>query len=98
MEDFFQTPGLFDLGILIVDARHKPTADDVRMAAFFRETESRFLVVANKTDKLKKSEFEPNLQLIRETLSMEEGEELIPYSALRGEGRDLLRARLLQLA
>ena len=66
-------------------------------AAFFRETESRFLVVANKTDKLKKSEFEPNLQLIRETLSMEE-EELIPYSALRGEGRDLLRARLLQLA
>ena len=32
MEDFFATTGLIDLGVMIVDARHKPTADDVTMA------------------------------------------------------------------
>ena len=97
MEDFFQTPDLFDLGVLIVDARHKPTADDVRMAAFFRETGSSFVVVANKLDKLKASEVQPNLQRIRETLSLSDGVQLIPYSAQKGEGRDLLLGRLLQL-
>ena len=97
MEDFFQTPDLFDLGVLIVDARHKPTADDVRMAAFFRETGSSFVVVANKLDKLKASEVQPNLQRIRETLSLGEEVQLIPYSAQKGEGRDLLLGRLLQL-
>ena len=97
MEDFFQTPDLFDLGVLIVDARHKPTADDVRMAAFFRETGSSFVVVANKLDKLKASEVQPNLQRIRETLSLGDEVQLIPYSAQKGEGRDLLLGRLLQL-
>ena len=97
MEDFFRTPDLFDLGVLIVDARHKPTADDVRMAAFFRETGSSFVVVANKLDKLKASEVQPNLQRIRETLSLGDEVQLIPYSAQKGEGRDLLLGRLLQL-
>ncbi len=97
MEDFFRTPDLFGLGVLIVDARHKPTADDVRMAAFFRETGSSFVVVANKLDKLKASEVQPNLQRIRETLSLGDEVQLIPYSAQKGEGRDLLLGRLLQL-
>ena len=97
MEDFFQTPDFFDLGVLIVDARHKPTADDVRMAAFFRETGSSFVVVANKLDKLKASEVQPNLQRIRETLSLGDEVQLIPYSAQKGEGRDLLLGRLMQL-
>ena len=56
MEDFFAAEDLFDLGILIVDARHKPTADDVTMAEWFKQSGRRFVVVANKLDKLKKSE------------------------------------------
>ena len=36
METYFQTAGLLDLGVLIVDARHKPTADDVTMREYFR--------------------------------------------------------------
>ena len=40
MEDYFARPGLLTLGVLIVDARHKPTADDCTMAnlAQIRET------------------------------------------------------------
>ena len=79
---------------LIVDARHKPTADDVTMAEFFKSTGAEFLVVANKLDKLKKSEIEPNLRLIRETLALDENVRLIPFSAESGAGREELLAAI----
>ena len=90
MEDFFAAPGLMDLGVMIVDARHKPTADDVTMADWFKSAGCRLAVVANKLDKLKKSEIEPNLRLIRETLSLDESIRLIPFSAESGAGREEL--------
>ena len=97
MEDFFATPGLIDLGVMIVDARHKPTADDVTMAEWFKSAGCRLVVVANKLDKLKKSEIEPNMQQIRETLTLPEEVLLIPFSAEKGQGRELLLAEIVKL-
>ena len=96
MEDFFDA-GLFQLGVMIVDARHKPTADDVTMAEWFKGAPCRLVVVANKLDKLKKSEIEPNLTLIRETLGLPEEVPVIPFSAEKGQGRDLLLAEINKL-
>ena len=70
MERYFAEEGLITLGVLIVDARHKPTADDVTMCDWFKGTGCPVIVVANKLDKLKKSEIEPNLTLIRQTLTL----------------------------
>ena len=97
MEDFFAEPGLITLGVLIVDARHKPTADDVTMADWFKQSGCRLAVVANKLDKLKKSEIEPNLTLIRETLALPEDAPLIPFSAEKGQGRDELMREILNI-
>ena len=97
MEQFFEGQGLFDLGVMIVDSRHKPTADDVTMAAWFKSSGCRLVVVANKLDKLKKSEIEPNLALIRETLELPKDVLLIPFSAEKGQGRDALMAEILKL-
>ena len=97
MEDFFATPGLIDLGVMIVDARHKPTADDVTMAEWFKSSGCRLVVVANKLDKLKKSEIEPNMQLIRETLALPDEVLLIPFSAEKGQGRETLLAEIVKL-
>ena len=97
MEDFFAEPGLITLGVMIVDARHKPTADDVTMADWFKQSGCRLAVVANKLDKLKKSEIEPNLALIRETLGLPEEVPVIPFSAEKGQGRDLLLAEINKL-
>ena len=96
MEQYFAS-GLFTLGVLIVDARHKPTADDVSMAGWFQRSGCPYLVLANKLDKLKKSEIEPNLQLIRETLQLEEETVLLPFSAEKGQGRDELVSILNRL-
>ena len=95
MEVYFADPELMTLGVMIVDARHKPTADDCTMAQWYRGAGCPFLVVANKLDKLKKSEVEGNLQRIRETLELGEEDMVIPFSAEKGPGRDeLLRAIL----
>ena len=97
MEDFFADPGTFDLGVMIVDARHKPTADDITMGEWFKNAGCRLAVVANKLDKLKKSEIEPNLQLIRETLALPEEVPLIPFSAEKGQGREQLLTEIMSL-
>ena len=95
MEGYFADPELMTLGVMIVDARHKPTADDCTMAQWYRGAGCPFLVVANKLDKRKKSEVEGNLQRIRETLELGEEDMVIPFSAEKGTGRDeLLRAIL----
>lgn len=96
MEDFFAA-GLFSLGVMIVDARHKPTVDDVTMARWFQNSGCRMVVVANKLDKLKKSEIEPNLSRIRETLDLSEDVLLIPFSAEKGQGREQLLAEIQAL-
>lgn len=90
MEDYFARPELLTLGVMIVDARHKPTADDRTMAQWFRDTGRPLVVAANKLDKLKKSEIIPNLQLIRDTLELGEGDPVIPFSAEKGTGREEL--------
>ena len=97
MESFFAENETFDVGVLIVDARHKPTADDSRMAEYFRNAGREFVVLANKLDKLKKSEIEASMTLIRQTLSLDEGTELIPFSAEKGDGRERLLGWLLRL-
>lgn len=98
IDSYFQDEsGLISTGVLIVDIRHKPTADDVTMHNWFRETGCPEIVVANKLDKLKTSQVAPALALIRETLEMGEEEELIPFSAEKGTGREQL-IRLLSAA
>ena len=94
IEQYFAAPDLITLGILIVDARHKPTANDVTMAEAFRNSGRPYVVVANKIDKLKKSEILSNLAAIRETLCLEEETPVIPFSAEKGQGREELLARI----
>ncbi|HNX99325.1 MAG TPA: ribosome biogenesis GTP-binding protein YihA/YsxC [Oscillospiraceae bacterium] len=95
MEDFFSDPARITLGVMLVDARHRPTADDVTMAEWFKASGMPLTVVANKCDKLKKSEIGPNLALIRETLALPESVSLIPFSAQNGAGRDTLMNEIL---
>ena len=92
MESYFADPDLMSLGIMIVDSRHKPTADDCTMAQWFKDTGCPFVVVANKLDKLKKSEIEPNLQRVRDVLELVDDVKVVPFSAEKGDGKqDLLQ-------
>ena len=96
MEDYFAA-GRIDLGVLIVDYRHPPTKNDITMARWFLDSGCPFVVVANKMDKLKKSELEPNLVTIREDLELPENCPIIPFSAEKGNGRDELVRLILSV-
>ena len=94
MEDYFAANRI-DLGVLIVDYRHPPTNNDITMARWFLDSDCPFVVVANKMDKLKKSELEPNLAIIRRDLELPEGCPVIPFSAEKGNGREELVRQIL---
>ncbi len=97
MESYFQDEGeLITTGVLIVDIRHKPTADDVTMHNWFRQTGCPEIIVANKLDKLKRSQVEPALELIRQTLELYEDDHLVPFSAEKGTGKEELIGLLCQ--
>lgn len=87
LETYFGT-GLITLGLQIVDIRHKPTADDKVMADCFLATGQPFAIIANKLDKIKKSQLEANIACIRETLLLPEDVPVIPFSAEKGTGRE----------
>lgn len=91
LETYFAT-GLITLGLQIVDIRHKPTADDKVMADCFLATGQPFAIIANKLDKIKKSQLEANITCIRETLLLPEDVPVIPFSAEKGTGREQVLA------
>lgn len=95
IEAWFSDADRMALGMLIVDARHKPTADDCTMAEVFLSSGKPFLVVANKLDKLKKSEIDGNLARIRETLNLSAEVSTIPFSAEKGAGKMELLGEIL---
>ncbi len=95
MEDYFAANRI-DLGVLLVDYRHPPTNNDITMARWFLDMGCPFVVVANKMDKLKKSQLEPNLQVIRADLELPESCPVIPFSAEKGDGREELVKQILE--
>ena len=94
MEEFFCDSAHISLGIMIVDSRHKPTGDDVTMANWFKSAKCPVVIVANKIDKIKKSEISPNMALIRETTGFGGEIQIIPFSATTGTGRETLLAEI----
>ena len=97
MEDYFAA-GRIDLGIMIVDARHAPTNNDITMASWFIQSGCPFVVVANKLDKVKKSQILGNLEVIRQDLELPDECPVIPFSAEKGTGRDDLVKLILAAA
>ena len=97
MENYFAANRI-DLGVMIVDSRHAPTNNDITMARWFLDSGCPFVVVANKLDKVKKSQILGNLEVIRQDLELPEECPVIPFSAEKGTGRDDLIRLILKAA
>ena len=95
MEAYFSDAGQISLGIMIVDARHKPTGDDLTMARWFKESLCPFVVAANKIDKVKPGDKEGNISVIRGTLGLPPQTRILPYSASSGTGRESLLEEII---
>lgn len=89
METYFAKSAV-SLAFLIVDMRHDPTADDLMMADFFIQRNIPFTVIANKSDKLKRSQLQPTLEKLRAVRQFEYAQEIIAYSSEKPENTQVI--------
>lgn len=90
IDTYLHTRDTLSQVILLVDGRHAPTDDDKMMLDFIRSVCDRAVVIATKTDKLKKSEFDISIKRIIDTLSLSGDDVIIPFSTVNGTGVDEL--------
>lgn len=74
--------------LLIIDLRHKPSADDVMMYDFLKHYEIPTIVIATKADKIPKGKWQKHLKVVRDTLDLAKGDEIILFSSETGLGKD----------
>ncbi|MDP4088533.1 MAG: ribosome biogenesis GTP-binding protein YihA/YsxC [Bacillota bacterium] len=89
MEDYLTGRAALKKVVLLVDSRHKPTEDDVLMLNWVKHHGYKVAVIATKSDKLTKNELRKNLQLIKDTLSLDEAD-IYSFSSTAKAGRDEL--------
>ena len=73
---------------MIVDFRIKPTDDDVLMYQFLKYYDIPVTLIANKTDKVGASKHDKNLKLIRDTIDIVPGDDIIEFSSVTKKGRE----------
>ncbi|QTH44097.1 YihA family ribosome biogenesis GTP-binding protein [Cohnella sp. LGH] len=86
------------LVLQLVDVRHPPSADDVRMYEWLSHYGIPMIVVATKADKVSRSQWPKHLKVIRQTLGMPGHVPLVLFSSETGQGRDELWSLIAQAA
>ena len=98
MEGYFASRDI-SLVFQLIDARHKPTDDDIDMLHYLCDSNLPFVIVLTKCDKLNKSEREESFKLIMDSISfVGDNTVVIPFSSITGEGVDTMRSILEEIA
>lgn len=98
IEHYFDDDRDLRLVLQLIDMRHPPTANDFQMLDYLIQCEIPFVIVLTKADKLNKTEREKRMAALQEELESFEGIQCVPFSAVNGEGVDLLRTILDEVA
>lgn len=76
--------------VLLIDCRHKPTADDIQMYEWIKHYGYNVTIVATKSDKLSNNDLPKSKKLLRETLNIGKEEKIHYFSSLNKKGKDQL--------
>ncbi len=76
--------------VLLVDSRHKPTADDIPMHEWIKHFGYKVIVIATKSDKLSNNEIGKSKKLIKETLKLGPEDEFYLFSSVKKNGKEEL--------
>jgi len=82
---------------MLVDYRHKPSEQDILMYNFLKYYELPVTVVATKSDKVKASLRDKNKKIIQDTLDLVLGDELVVFSSVTKQGKDILQTQIEEL-
>ena len=73
---------------LLIDIRHEPGANDKMMYDWICHNGFNPIIIATKLDKIKRSQVQKQMKLIRQGLNVRPGTMIIPFSAETKQGRD----------
>ena len=88
IEKYLHTSKQLVLVFLLIDIRHEPSANDVMMYDWICQNGFAPVIIATKSDKIKRSQLQKQIKIIREKLGMKKEDLLFPFSALSRQGRD----------
>ncbi len=88
IENFLSNSSQLKAVFLLLDLRRTPNEDDKMMYNWIVQAGYHPIIIATKSDKIKKSEFTKALNNIHDTLGMEISKTVLPYSALKKTGRE----------
>ena len=88
IDTYLHTREQLQLLMMLVDIRHAPSGEDQMMYDWLIGQNRPWLMIATKADKIPRNQVNVRLREIRTALMMDETEELIPFSAITGQGRD----------
>jgi GTP-binding protein len=74
--------------VLIVDLRHPPTQDDIMMYNFLKHYDIPCVVIATKADKIPRGKWQKYLKVTKETLDLDQNDQIVLFSSETGEGKD----------
>ena len=88
IEKYLHTSKQLKLVFLLVDIRHAPGSNDIHMYHWVKESGFEPVIIATKADKIKRSQIDKCLKIIRETLKVSKDTIMIPYSSQTKQGRE----------
>ena len=95
MEGYFKSGRNIACVFQLIDMRHKVSEFDISMLSFMYEMQIPYVIVLTKADKLNKTEFNNRLISVKEELGeLARGIEIIPTSALKGDGIEKIKAQI----
>lgn len=97
METYFESRKCLLKVIQLVDIRHAPSKQDVQMYNYLKHYGLDGVVVATKSDKISRNQYQKNIKIIRQTLGMHPDDKVIPVSALKKTGQDKLLEEIEQI-
>lgn len=88
IEDYLHKSKQLKEVFLLIDIRHKPSENDCIMYDWILDHGYKPIIIATKLDKINRSQVQKQRKLIRETLQVEKGTVMIPFSATTKQGRE----------
>lgn len=88
IERYLNTSPMLKAVFLLIDIRHEPSANDRNMYDWIIHNGFQPIIIATKLDKIKRSQVQKQVKLIRTGLDVVEGTPIIPFSAETKQGRE----------
>ena len=97
IEDYLKERDNLKMVFMLVDFRHKPTNDDVLMYNYLKYYNIPVTIVATKSDKVSRNNYDKNKKIIKDTLSLIDSDDLVLFSAVDKEGKKEVHDKILSV-